>query len=278
MNICWRATAALEEITNMVMRATIDTEEAFGPDFQLTVQHNGYARMYVSRWPVLSIVSAKYATSSALPPQWTAIAANQCRAEHPSLGLNGTVAPDSAGAGPGAILVAPGYIDWYNGRGGYLLQLTYLNGWPHAGIDQVAAVGATSVHVDDITGWTGVRGTILDGGNREVVTCTAVTPDTSGDTSGPGTLTITPALKFTHTPSAADATTSAGQTILISSLPESIQLAAIYLAAEQALVRGATAITVQAARGAIQSGGGTRGPEAWHQLAEELLVGYRRVI
>lgn len=278
LNMCWRASDEMDSRANQVLRATVDTEVERGPDFRLTVGNSlpGEARLQISRWPVVSIVSGKYAAAGSSATdgsylQWTTIPASQIVPEHPIIGLQGTASPSAAGAGPAALIIAPSVLDWSNGRNGFYLSVTYVNGWPHAGIDTAAASGATSVHVDDITGWTGMRGTILDGSLREVVNVTAVTPDTTGDIAGPGTLTLAAALRNTHTP-------PANGTIVITTMPEVLMEAAIYYATAMALVRGTTAVTVQAIRGSLQGSGGPNAAAAYIARADAIVARYARIV
>jgi hypothetical protein len=163
--------------------------------------------------------------------------------------------------------MAPGIITWMFGRNAYDLQITYINGWPHGSLTQPAAVGDMVVHIDDCTGWappsgstTGATGVIYDGGQQEVVTCTAASA-----TSGPGTLTLVHALSYAH-----------GYGTLVTTIPGSIQQAVILYAVSQALTRGASATTVQAMPGTSIGPGATS--KQFIEAARQILGPYRRYV
>lgn len=106
------------------------------------------------------------------------------------------------------------------------------------------------------------RATIFDpGGAEEVILATAASA-----TTGPGTLTLSSPTVYEH---------PAGT--MVSTLPGSIQWAAVLFATSIALTRGATATTVQAIPGGSPALAG-KGPESLAQEAELLLHSYRRVI
>ena len=267
LNLCMRATAMIDAYCNQVLRATIDVETLHGPGFRLTVGGNGYgnARAILSRWPVTQVLAGQCAPNS-LPYQWTIIPPQFFAPHVPPVGIYGTSVPSSAADGGQAIDIGGGYIGWWNGRAGYVLQVTYLNGWPHAGITTAAAAGATSLLVDDCTGWApvtvggqGATGTIFDSGSQETVTCTAASVQ-----SGPGTLTLGSALAYGH-----------GVGVAVSALPAQIQWAAINFAAAQALTRGATATTVQSMAG---SSAHSKGPEDLSGEAELLCHPFKRTV
>lgn len=267
-NLCVRATAMIDGYCNQPLRATIDTEEFTGPgDFRCQLQPGGVGRLLASRSPVTSIVSGQISSSASFPRSWQTIPANQWEPERPLIGVYGTTAPGGSGSGGQGILLAPGWVSWMFGRQSSRVQVTYINGWPHTATTATAAAGATSLAVDDITGWTGAAGTVFDdGGIQEFVSVTTVTPATVGAISGPGTLTLSAGLSFGH---------QAGT--LVSTLPASVHQAAIYFCVAQALTRGATATTVQTVSGGA-SGGGTASQEAYIKMAQNLIHTYRRVI
>jgi hypothetical protein len=265
LNLCMRATAMIDAYCNQVLRATIDVELLHGPGFRLTAHGNGNARAVLSRWPVTQVISGRCAPNS-LPYQWTTIPAQFFAPEVPPIGIYGTSVPSAAADGSQAIHIGGGYINWSGGRGAWVLETTYLNGWPHTGITVAAAAGATTLQVDDCTGWApvtlggqGATGTIFDSGSQETVTCTAASAQ-----SGPGTLTLASPLVFGHSPGVA-----------VSSLPAQIQWAAINFAAAQALTRGATATTVQSMGG---SSAHSKGPEDLSGEAELLCHPFRRTV
>lgn len=156
MNICRRVTAEINANCNQVLRATIDTEEVDGPDYTITVSRRG-ARMLLTRWPVLSLISAQYSGANVFPRQYQAIPQNMMALEYSSPGVLGTAAPDDAGVGPNALIVAPGYLNWAYGRNGWRLQATYVNGWPHAGLTATTGLPTSTTAttlVDTAAAWT----------------------------------------------------------------------------------------------------------------------------
>ena len=263
-----RATAMIDAYCNQVLRATIDIETLHGPAFRLTVGGNGAgnARAVLSRWPVTQVLAGQCAPNS-LPYQWTTIPPQFMAPHVPPVGIYGTSVPSSAADGGQAIDIGGGYINWSAGRVGYVLQVTYLNGWPHAGITTAATAGATSLQVDDCTGWApvtpggqGATGTIFDSGAQETIICTAASAQ-----SGPGTLTLGSPLVYGH-----------GVGVAVSALPAQIQWAAINFAAAQALTRGATATTVQTITGAASGSGSS--PDGLTTRAQALCHPFKRTV
>lgn len=252
---------------NQPLRSTIDTEEFLAPNYRVTIDNNGLVRVLVSRWPVTQIIGAQYTSSLSAGPTWSPIPLNAMYIEE-GLTISGGISIESA-AGSAAIDITPGYISWFNGRRGIRLQLTYVNGWSHAGIVNSVDIGATSLLVDDCTGMTSAdagRGMwIYDGNATEFVAVTAVS-----ETSGPGTATLaSPGTVYPHNG-------NASQPIVISALPASIQQAAILHCSMQALVRGATATTVQNQPGSTQNTGDP-GTGILKDI-KDILMPYRRVI
>ena len=268
LNLCNRSTAIIDQFCNQPLRATVDTEDFTGPgDFRVQNQPTGVTRILASRSPVTTIVSGQVSNSASFPRSWQTIPANQFEAEKPLIGVYGTSAPGASGGGGQGILLAPGWVTWLFGRLSSRLQVTYINGWPHAGLTATAAVGATSLTVDDITGWTGAAGMIYDsGGVQEFISCTTITPATTGAISGPGTLTLASALVYPHS-----------KGTVVSSLPASVQQAAIYLCVSQALTRGATATAIQNVSGG-SVGGGAAQSEQYQKMGLALVTPYRRVM
>lgn len=270
MNICVRATAMVDTACNNVLRATIDTETLTGPDYRITINPNTLiARLLLSRYPVTSVLSGQWApTQAAFGGSFQTLPASQFIVERPPIGLYGTSAPSASGDGGQSVLLAPGNISWQNGRNGCIIKVTYVNGWPHASITASAAQGAMSVQVDDCTGWAppagstiGAAGTIYDGTDQEAVTCTGASAQ-----SGPGTLTLGSGLTYAH-----------GAGTVISALPGQIMQATILFAVSEALIRGATATTINSIAGTGSPTGSADHFEL-KMLARELCMPYRRMI
>jgi hypothetical protein len=264
-NICARATAMVDSCCNQPLRATVDVETAYGPGgFRCQNQPTGVTRILLSRSPVLSVVSGQVSSAGAFPRSWQAIAADQFAVERPPVGVYGTTAPGASGDGGQAVLLAPGYVTW--GRLSSVIEVTYVNGWPHAALTSPAAAAASSVDVDDITGWYGAAGNIYDGQFQEFVSVTAVAPVVTGAISGPGTLTLSTGLTFPHQ-----------EGTLVSTLSATVEQACIYFAVSEALTKGATATTVQSISGG-SSGSGPSTQKAYEDMAKLLVHSYRRVL
>jgi hypothetical protein len=253
---------------NQVVRATVDTESHYGPDYYVTINNNTFVgRIILQRWPIVQILSGQYSPAASFPPSWQPLTGTDFAIERPIIGLYGTSAPSDAGEGGQAVLVTPGVLNWSNGRRGILLQVTYVNGWPHCSLTAAVAAGATSISVDDCTGWApaagttqGATGVIKDSDDQEAVTVTAASV-----TAGPGTLTLAGALSFGH-----------GAGVMLTTVPEQLQQAAILFAASQALVRGATATTIQSISGTGQAT--AAGADQLAEQATALCQPYKRVI
>jgi hypothetical protein len=268
MNICMRATSMVESACNNILRATIDTETLWGPDFRITVnQSSGVTRCELSRSPVTQVLSGQVSNAATFPPQWQTLSSSMFAIERPVIGIYGTSAPSNDADGGQAILIAPGYVSWFNGRRGYQVQVTYVNGWPHTSLTAASAVGANTVYVDDCTGWApvtpggqGACGIFFDGSDQEVGTVL-----TASAQSGPGILTLSSALTFGH-----------GLGTVFTTFPAQVMQATILFAAAEALVRGATATVIQSIAGTGQA------TSASHyelmQIARELVMPYKRVI
>lgn len=282
-NMCARATSRVDEYCNQTLRATIDTELVHGPDYRMTVGPGGggssltpywggagfNARIILSRWPVLEIIGVQTCPNNLFPRQWTSVPSGYYEPEVPPIGIYGSVAPGGSAQGGQAIIVAPGYITRDYGRNGWAVQVSYVNGYPHAEISENVLAGSDTLSVSDTTGWaitsyygtyTGATGVIKDAGQQEavhVITASAV--------SGPGTLTLSSPLTYPH---------EAGT--LVTTLPAAIEEACILFATAQALVRGATSTTIHDIGGHSQQ---TGGDIAGLQTSAELLCHpFRRTV
>lgn len=263
-----RATHAIDEYCTQVLRATVDVEEMQGPDFWLTVQRTGMARMQLARFPVLGgaagITKVEWAVSNTFPLQYNTVPTGMYTLENIRPGVLGTNAPDSAGVGSVALLVAPGFVDWRYGRNGYRLRATYMNGWPHGQLTSSATLAATTLALDDVTGYAvggNTKAAIFDGASTEQITVSAASA-----ASGPGTLTLTSGTAASHAAGA-----------LVSTLPFTVQQAAIYFSVAFALVRGATAVTAPPMPGSLVHSMGSD-PHEYQTRAQKLLTNFRRVV
>lgn len=274
-NICQRATAIVDGYCNQVLRSTVDNEFMNGPGNYRTNyrQSTGETRIVLSRWPITQILAVQWSPTATYPRVYQTIPAGMYEIERPVLGLYQSSAPTGSGDGGQSITIAPGFGGWMMGREGYRYLVSYTNGWPHTALTADVAAGATTLPVDDVTGWAGATGSIYDSTLRETITVTSVTattplqlPNNIGTTpSGPGTLTLSAPLAFAH---------SAGT--VISTLPGSILWATMLQATAQALEAGITSVSVQNIPGSLTTGG-----KGVHDLLLEsdlLLAPYRRLI
>lgn len=276
----------VDEICGQPLRATVDTYQLFGPGVRVGVPGNGApVKLVLTRWPVLEIISVQVACNT-LPWTFRTVPASALAIQYPVVGLYGSSAPASAAEGGQTILMdplwlsgngsgqlapnGPGWGPAY-GHGQYVIQVQYINGWPHTALTAAATIGATTLSVDDCTGWvisppfpgaaTGATGVVYDAASQEVIQVTAASAAT-----GPGTLTLAAPLTFAH---------AAG--VMVSTLPQSVVWAATLLGASQALTRGATSTTIRQIPPGSSSGGGERAMSLKKE-ATCLLAPFARII
>ncbi len=278
-----RATSRVDGYLGQTMRATVDTELTWGPDYRVTVgpaSGGGYptpywgnsgatnARIILSRWPVLSVTNVATCPAGQWPQVFTSIPTGYYAPAVPPLAVYGSVSPGGSAEGGQAIIVGGGYINKCLGRNGWAIQVTYINGWPHCSLTAAVAAGATTISVNDTTGWaitsyygtTGATGRVVDSGQQEAAHVT-----TASVTSGPGTLTLSSPLNYPH---------QAGT--LFTTMPASVEQACIYFCTAEALTRGATSTTIHAVGGAAQSSNG--GARELIEEGELLIHAFRRTI
>jgi hypothetical protein len=263
-NICRRATAMVDVEINQTLRATYSTETFLCPDYRVTqLSGPGTAYILLSRKPILGVVSGQIAFNNP-PLQFTSIPGTSFFVNQPTPGNFGSSIPGDAAESGQSITMGTGFLSWANGRKGQVLQVTYLSGYPHTSLTSVAAGGSMTLTVDDCTGWgplaggaLGASGRIDDAGNEETFNVASASV-----TEGPGTLTLSSALQFTH-----------GQGTVVTSIPSQLIQASILFAVSQALVRGATATGVPSMSGGIIHGDS---PAAYASEAELMCKPYRR--
>lgn len=271
-NILQRATALADAKCAQTLRSTVSVEEVHGPDTRMTVNPSRVARVMLSRWPVTQVLAGRVSPQAAIPRAWSPVPVSAIALEDPPMTLLSPAVEGAAGAGGQAVLIAPGYVSWAMGRQGFTAEISYLNGWPHAGVTGSIAAGSSTVTVDDVTGMTGATCWLYDGASTETVTvesATATVPVTlpAGGTvqAGPGTVTLAEPVQYQH---------EAGT--VLSALPQDIVWAVILLAASQVLSEGATAVAIPDIAGSLTSGG--KGAADLVIDAEVILANYHRVI
>jgi hypothetical protein len=278
MNMCHRATAMVDGEINQTLRSTVDTEVQQGPNYYITIDNStGQARWILTRSPVTQILAAQSAPN-VLPPIWQPITQGAWRIDMPVLGVYGSyTSGGSGGSGGQTIYLGIGSSGWWNGRNGYLLSATYLNGWPHSGLTASCAAGSSTLTVDDVTGMAGASVKIYDGTFTEdvhVVSAAAVTPlvlPNGGGIAqaGPGTLTLASPTMFAHTG-------ANPAEVVVSAIPGNLLWATILATTVQALESGITAVTIQNLPGSQTMGG--QGIAELEQEYKSILRPYRRVI
>jgi hypothetical protein len=275
-DICWRATSMVDTFCNQVLRATVDNEQLTGPgNVRVGIQQgSGVGLLIMRRWPVTQVLAIQTSLASAFPRVWSAVPSGKYAPTNPLINMDTDSASATAPDGGMSISVAPGYINWSQGRNGLQILASYVNGWPHTSLTADSDVGVTTLAVDDVTGFDGAQAFIYDGGDTETVSVESVAattplplPNGVGTAqAGPGTLTLTSPLAFAHS-----------EGVVVSSLPANVVQGAIYFAVAQALTRGATSTAVQAIGGAA-SGGGPSTSDDYNKLAQELVQRYQRII
>jgi len=289
LNISWRATHMVDAYCNMVLRATLDTEEQLGPDYWLSNagnSSNSPARLHAVRWPIIQVIGGQFSDANAFPPSWQALDATKFLLDYSVSGVSstaGTQLAGPAGAGPAAILVAPGVVSFAGGRRGTRLNVSYINGWPHCGITATANAGTNTLTVDDVTGWAGAFGFIYDDDLTEQINVTSVVANnptvlslgggslTISVPTGPGTVTLASNLLYTHNRMVAN------QPTVMSCLPESVLWATMLMAASIVFTRGATATAIQQMPGSSVNTG-QASSMALTKQAQEILQPYKRVL
>jgi hypothetical protein len=209
-------------------------------------QNTGNGILVMRRWPITSVLAILISPSRAFPRAWSPVPTGLWSIRHPLIYSGDTAAP-TAPDGGSEIDVAPGWISWRKGgRNGQQVQVSYVNGWPHTSLTAAAAKGATTLNVDDVTGWAGAGGFAYNGASTEQVAVQSVVansplvlPNGAGTAqAGPGTVTLTSGLSFKHS-----------NGTLISAFPATLIEAAIYAACVQALDAGIDALAVQSING-----------------------------
>lgn len=264
-----------DEYCAQPLRATIDPLHLTGPGPRVGVYRDGRpTSLILKRWPVLEVVSIQVAPNK-MPYQWVTVPPSEYTIGYPIQGMYGSSAPPASGEGGQEVLLNPGWVRWDRGHNGYAVQVTYVNGWPHAGLPSAATPvtsGTQVIAVDDCSGWvitspftgeqTGATGTVYDAQNQEVIQVTAASA-----AQGPGTLTLASPLAYQHNPG-----------VIVSTLPRSALMGIIWFCASVALTRGATATSNREVPASGVSTAGPKSPEDLAKTAKCLLDPYRRII
>lgn len=171
--VCRMATSHVRTEVQQELRSSFVTERLQGPGHRIGF-HGSQARFVTSFMPVAKVVAGAVAFSANFPKSWTAIPPGAAYPEDNPMGSSGTSAPETFGGGMNAILISPQFVNWCAGRMGLEVQMSFLHGWPHTQLVADATAGDTTVQVDDLTGWLGAEGWLLDSASSEVVTAVGV--------------------------------------------------------------------------------------------------------
>lgn len=274
-DVCWRATSIVDTYCNQVLRATVDNEELSGPGGpRVGIQRDtGNGVLVMRRWPVTEVLAIQTARNRQFPRAWSPVPAGQYEPERPLINSYTDTASATSPDGGASILLAPGYLDWREGRNATRLLVSYTNGWPHTSLTAPAAAGDSTLSVDDVTGFTGAAAFAYDGVSTETVSVLSVAatsplalPNGIGTAqTGPGVLTLTAPLAHAH---------DAG--VVVSSLPANVMWAAALAAAAQALEAGITSVSIQNLSGAMGEGG--KGVTDVTEGYKSLLEPFRRIV
>lgn len=286
MSICWRATSVVDTFCNQMLRATVANEQLTGPGAPRFGFMPGTDQfmLVMRQWPISEILAIQYACNRP-PLVWNTAAPDTYLINHPLIGQYTDTASATAPDGGWSIQLDPCAIGNPSGgvygpvragrwsRNGLRLLVSYTNGWPHTSLTASAAADATTVEVDDVTGWVGASGFAYDGSATEQVAVAAVVassplelPNGAGTAqTGPGTLTLSSPLTYAHETGT-----------LVSALPANVMQATILVATSQVLDSGIESISAQTLSGSTSLGG--KGVQDLIDQIKDLLAPYRRVI
>lgn len=283
--ICWRATSIVDTYCNQVLRATVDNEQLTGPGAPRFgfMPGTDQFELIMRRWPISQILAIQYAYNRP-PLAWSTAASTSYLINHPLIGLYTDTASATAPDGGWSIQLDPCAIGSQSGgiygraraawrRNSLRLLVSYTNGWPHTSLTSAATAGASTVSVDDVTGWVGASGFCYDGSATEQVAVAAVAagsplvlPNNVGTAqTGPGALTLSSPLTFAHPVGT-----------VVSALPANVLWATVLAAASQALESGIESIAIQTMPGTSTSSG--HGVEELEMQYELLLDPFRRIM
>lgn len=275
-NIAWRATSIVDSSCHQVLRATVDTEPLTGPGGARVGVEPGSlnGQLVMRRWPVIDVLAIQTSSNRSWPRSWSTVQSGLYEPTRPLLNQLSDTASQTMPDGGWGITLAPGIVPPLTPgtRNSTRLLVSYTNGWPHTSLTADTLAGASTLHVDDVTGFTGASAFAYDGASTEIVQIQSVAatsplslPNGVGTAqSGPGTLTLVEPLAFDH-----------AQNVLISALPPNVIWATVLIAAAQVLSEGATSVAIQNIAGSLTSGG--KGVDELRVEAEILLNDYKRI-
>lgn len=240
---------------NQVLRATVDNEELSGPYAPRFgfLPDTDVPHLTMRRWPVTQVLAVQASPMRSIPRAWTPLASGSWEIEYPLINGYTDAASATTPDGGYSILLAPGTILRGARRNSVRALVSYTNGWPHTSLTAPAAADATTLQVDDVTGWAGTSGFMYDGSVTEPVGVTAVSataplelPNGVGVAqAGPGTVTLSSPLAYAH-----------AEGTLVSALPGNVLQANVLACMVQAQDAGIIAITAETLPGSVEKTGG----------------------
>ena len=253
--VCHQVTSLIDGFLHQPLRSVIVTEQVQFPGHPRASmdRHTGIVSLVTRQWPVTAVNAVQVSPARAFPATFSLVPAQRTRIRTPVLQpMSGQ--PVTGASGSNMIDIAPGSIAGRDrGRGALLISYSTTTGYPHSLLTAVAAEGAESLATDDVTGWAGFSGWILDGPATEFMQVADVTaanppqlPGAGGTVqAGPGTLTLEEGLRNPHGPGA-----------LLTAMPLAALQAAALSAAVIALEH-ITAIAAQSSSGMLPGGLGS---------------------
>ena len=145
--MCWTATAKVDEIAAQTLRGESFYEENSGPGHRVGVLPNGTVRFITSRKPLLSVISGQAAYGR--PPwQWNPIPVANIVLEVPVFNNFASYGWEAANPGQASLLIG-GSCGWGAGRLGTRVGIRMLTGWPVTGLLPSATTTATFIESSD---------------------------------------------------------------------------------------------------------------------------------
>lgn len=215
-NVIARASSWIDAHCGQVLASTTDTET-----LRCYIDRRGFLRVHPRYWPITQVVSLSYGP---LPNSVASVDISTLWIEQESV-IFPIQGFSSAFAGPIQ------FSGNYSTTSEQFVTISYVNGYANTTISASVAASATSLNVNDLTGFApNIQFSIYDGSNTEI--CTVASSFTP--TSGPGSLSVSSPLKYPHL-----------ATISVSALPPAIKQAAIYVTSAILKARGNAALVMQ---------------------------------
>ena len=246
-NVVARASSLIDAYCGQVLAATQDTEQ-----FRARISRDGMLRVHPRYWPIQVVVGGQYGS---FPNELTPLDPTTCWIEQMAV-----VFPLQ---GFGTQFFGPiQFGGIYQPNMEQFVQLTYINGYANARTSITSTAGATSLAVNDVTGFLpNQQFQVYDGANTEIL----VVSSSWVPTTGAGSLTLKSATTADH-----------GVGVSASALPPAIKEAAILMTNYLLKNRGTSSIVMSSlspTQSQTSSAAGMNDLEQAHQILEP----YRRI-